>query len=130
LLLINRIRGLEMWDVANGEILQHEFGSNYEAKDAWIQGIAYDSERGLFVCVWRVPNWPNDYEMPPIMMTVYTREGELVRSFDTGFADELQIFSHHFPITVGIELDGQGNATLISNQWISTDLIGPIRYLH
>ena len=129
LLVISGLRQLLLIDVENAIMLDSAIGSRPMASGGIIQGNAYDNERDWFVILWRyLPvNYAPAPELHPVMMSVYTREGELVRSFDTGM-DGFAIFAQNSLVRVRIELDGQGNATIY---WggNGSEPIGTVRYL-
>jgi len=130
LLVMRGLRQLLLIDVENAVMLDGAIGSEPMASGGIIQGMAHDSERDWFVILWR---YAPDHYAPvpelPVMMSVYTREGELVRSFDTGM-DGFAIFVINDIAHVEIELDGKGNATIyLGRSWWGGEPIGTVRYL-
>jgi len=106
------IDGIVLIDVPTAKELGSTIGSSFAGTGSIVQGSAFDSEREWFVLLWRGPdvaNIPGYGQQLPVMISVYTREGELVRSFDTGI-DGFAILAQNSFVHVGIELDGQGYA--------------------
>jgi len=112
LLLVNHMYRLELIDVENAVTLDSMFGVDYGAMDAFATGIAYDSEREWFLVTWRSPQQGETrLDEMPLMMDIFTLEGELVHSFDTGFITH-PLTHHHNIAHHWIRLDGEGNADI------------------
>ena len=115
ILLASFFNHAELINVEKAEIINGNFGTDCEANDCCITGIGYDEKKDWFLFAWRAPKRDeNGHELHeekvPVMMDIYTREGGLVRTLDTGL--ETYLYGKIAPVYLEIELDGKGNAKI------------------
>jgi len=121
LLLIRDTQRLILFDLDEMQIVQR-LSPREELPRRIVSGIAYDSEKEWFVVLWLslddmcIIEGTNSFgpEYNNVMISVYTANGELLRSIDTGV--EMPLSPWMFAVLqLEVELDGEGN--VLFRQW-------------